>query len=180
MGKGRLVGIIFYRECGIFPRSREKVNNGSLILTCFRRPQSLYETVRTIYFHHFSWSHKCILCKHYTTFELSLIYSTLYMAFPRQPLLFTETVPHNSYETVEGNHKERLNFFFRNAFAVKIFPKKFRTHWYIACGNRFGNDKFRRRQILYADTLCSTQNITFRKMKWIMTSLTSLWWHKYM
>ena len=69
----------------------------------FRRPQSLYETVRTIYFHHFSWSHKCILCKHYTTFELSLIYSTLYMAFPRQPLLFTETVPHNSYETVEGN-----------------------------------------------------------------------------
>ena len=27
------------------------------------------------------------------------------MAFPRQPLLFTETVPHNSYETVEGNHK---------------------------------------------------------------------------
>ena len=69
----------------------------------FRRPQSLYETVRTIYFHHFSWSHKCILCKHYTTFELSLIYSTLYMPFPRQPLLFTETVPHNSYETVEGN-----------------------------------------------------------------------------
>ena len=69
----------------------------------FRRPQSLYETVRTIYFHHFSWSHKCLLCKHYTTFELSLIYSTLYMAFPWQPLLFTETVPHNSYETVEGN-----------------------------------------------------------------------------
>ena len=67
----------------------------------FRRPQSFYETVRTIYFHHFSWSHKCILCKHYTTFELSLIYSTLYMAFPRQPLLFT--VPHNAYETVEGN-----------------------------------------------------------------------------
>ena len=24
------------------------------------------------------------------------------MAFPRQPLLFTETVPHNTYETVEG------------------------------------------------------------------------------
>ena len=28
MGKGRFVGIKFYRECGIFPRSREKVNNG--------------------------------------------------------------------------------------------------------------------------------------------------------
>ena len=39
-----------------------------------------------------------------TLYELSLIYSTLHMAFPRQPLLFTETVPHNSYETVEGNH----------------------------------------------------------------------------
>ena len=25
------------------------------------------------------------------------------MAFPRQTLLFTETVPHNAYETVEGN-----------------------------------------------------------------------------
>ena len=25
------------------------------------------------------------------------------MAFPRQPLLFTETVPHKAYETVEGN-----------------------------------------------------------------------------
>ena len=30
------------------------------------------------------------------------------MAFPRQPLLFTETVPHNSYETVEGNHSGRI------------------------------------------------------------------------
>ena len=70
----------------------------------FRRSQSLYETVRTIYFHHFAWSHKCILCKHNTTFELNLIYSIIYMAFPRQPLLFTETVPpHNAYETVEGN-----------------------------------------------------------------------------
>ena len=27
----------FYRECGIFPRSKEKVNNGSLILTCWIR-----------------------------------------------------------------------------------------------------------------------------------------------
>ena len=69
-------------------------NTFSMREPTFRRPQSLYETVWTIYFHHFSWSHKCILCKHDTTFELSLIYSTLYMAFPRQPLLFTETVPH--------------------------------------------------------------------------------------
>ena len=30
------------------------------------------------------------------------------MAFPRQPLLFTETVPHNSYETVEGNLSSNL------------------------------------------------------------------------
>ena len=30
------------------------------------------------------------------------------MAFPRQPLLFTETVPHNAYETVEGNQKTIL------------------------------------------------------------------------
>ena len=69
----------------------------------FRRSQSLYKTVQTIYFHHFSWSHKCILCKHNTTFGLSLINSIIYMAFPRQPLFFTETVPHNAYETVEGN-----------------------------------------------------------------------------
>ena len=118
-----------------------------------------------------SWSLKCILCKHYTTFELSLIYSTLYMAFPRQPLLFTETVPHNAYETVEklwrGNIRSNKIFFFRIIFAVKIFPKKFRTQsWYIACGNRFDNNKFRRRQILYADTLIfSTQDFTVRKIK---------------
>ena len=30
----RRIGIIFGRHSGIFPRSREKVNNGSLILTC--------------------------------------------------------------------------------------------------------------------------------------------------
>ena len=30
------------------------------------------------------------------------------MAFPRQPLLFTERVPHNAYETVEGNHNSAL------------------------------------------------------------------------
>ena len=68
----------------------------------FRRSQSLYETVRTIYFHHFSWSHKWILCKHTTTFELSFIYSTVYMAFPGQPLLFTETVPYNTYKLWRG------------------------------------------------------------------------------
>ena len=31
------------------------------------------------------------------------MYSTVYMAFLRQPLLFTET-PNNAYETVEGTY----------------------------------------------------------------------------
>ena len=48
--------------------------------------------------HIYKWMH--LLCKHTTTFELSLINPTVYMAFQRQPLLFTETVPHNAYETV--------------------------------------------------------------------------------
>ena len=79
------------------------INTFSTQVPILRQSQSLYETVRIIYFHHFSWSHKCILCKDTTTFELSLINSTVYMAFPMQPLLFTETVSNNSYETLEGN-----------------------------------------------------------------------------
>ena len=36
------------RECSIFPRSREKVNNGSLILTCLYRPRTPFEGPRPL------------------------------------------------------------------------------------------------------------------------------------
>ena len=149
----------------------------------FRRSLSLYETVRTIYFHHFSWSHKYILCKDTTTFELSLIYSTIYMVFPRQPLLFTETVPHYAYEHTKlwrGTIRSDKIISFESLSWLKYSLGNSGHIDIIACGNRFSNDKFKQRKILYVDTLCRTQNITFRKIKWIMTSLMSPWWQQYM
>ena len=44
------------------------------------------------------------------------------MALPRQPLLFTETVPHNAYETVEGNISSLQILF--NPMVQQIFQTK--------------------------------------------------------
>ena len=64
-----------------------------------------------------------MLCKHTTTVELSLIDSTVYMVFPRQQLLFTETVPHNAYETVEGNQYENRKPVPGNAIRFHLVDK---------------------------------------------------------
>ena len=83
---------------------------------------------------------KCILCKDTTTFELSLIYSTVYMVFPRQPLLFTETVPHNAYQHTKQwreTIRSDKNFSFELLLRLKYSLGNSRHIDIIPCGNRF-------------------------------------------